>query len=711
MYARWLGKIGLGFFAMHSGRPESGHSHQESHTRATQKGDSRAPRWRRAAPKAGVVLLVAVLAVGALAGVAASFSLVPDISKVYDPPSEATRIYAATGELIASVYRENRDYVTLEQIPLVMQQAVIAIEDERFYQHSGIDLQAIARAAWRNLQARELREGGSTITQQLARSVFLTSERTLKRKVAEALLAIEIERRLSKREILERYLNQVYFGQGAYGIEMAAQVYFSKPASELGLGESAMLAGLVRAPSRYSPYRNLELARYHQRLVLRRMVQLGYITRERAYEAGARQPITLARQRNVGLTSIRAPYFVSYILPHLLERYGEEQVYRGGLQVYTTLDPSMQSAADRAVRDGLEEAHNARLNVSQAAVVAIDARSGYIRAMIGGSDWTQTQFNRAYQARRQPGSAFKPFIYTTAIEAGWRPWKMLLDAPVSYWSGAGYWRPKNYDKKFRGPVTLRRALEQSINVPAVRTMRKLGPERVITVARRMGIQSPLEPNLSLALGSSDVTVLEMASAYATLANMGIYSEPIAIRQVVDQQGKVLEQNGPRRQPALEVEVAYRMIDIMKGVITHGTGRAARIGRPAAGKTGTSDDHRNAWFIGFTPHISTAVWVGNDDNSPMRKVVGGTVPARIWAAFMRTAVAAMPADDWDRPEGVEVEVRQAPRAVEVPPPSIEELMRQAIMQQLKQHLERATPVRSNDPAEDGTGRLKPPKDDG
>jgi penicillin-binding protein 1A len=697
---------------MHSRRPESGQSHHESHTRHPRsqqtKGGQPVSHWLRAArvvPKAGVVLLIAVLAVGTLAGLAAAFSLVPDISKVYDPPSEATRIYAANGELIASVYRENRDYIALEQIPLVMQQAVIAIEDERFYRHGGIDLQAIARAAWRNLQARELREGGSTITQQLARSVFLTSERTLKRKVAEALLAMEIERRLSKREILERYLNQVYFGQGAYGIEMAAHVYFGKPASQLKLGESAMLAGLIRAPSRYSPYRNPDLARYHQRLVLKRMVQLRFITSEQAYEAGTRQPIRLARPRNVGLTSMRAPYFVSYILPYLLERYGEEQVYRGGLHVYTTLDPAMQIAAERAVRDGLDAARDARLNASQGALVAIDTRTGHIRAMIGGYDWRQSQFNRAYQALRQPGSAFKPFIYTTAIEAGWRPWKMLLDAPVSYWSGAGYWRPKNYDKKFRGPITLRRALEQSINVPAVRTLNKLGPQRVITVARRMGIQSPLEPNLSLALGSSDVTVLEMASAYGTLATLGIHTEPMAIRQVMDQTGKTLEQNVPRRQPALEVEVAYRMVDLLKGVITHGTGRRANIGRPAAGKTGTSDDHRNAWFIGFTPHLATAVWVGNDDNSPMKKVVGGTVPAGIWSAFMRTAVAAMPADDWDRPDGVEVEVRRPRRAVRVPPATIEELMRQAIMQQLKQHLERAAPVRNEGPTR------KPPKEDG
>ncbi|MBI2246866.1 MAG: penicillin-binding protein 1A [Armatimonadetes bacterium] len=703
---------------MHPEQPVTGPTDNSAQQRQTSRRggprrDKRSPSWLRAArvaPRAGVVLLVAVLAVGTLAGLAAAFSLVPDISKVYDPPSEATRIYAANGELIASVYRENREYVTLDQIPLSMQQAVIAIEDERFFGHSGIDLEAIARAMWRNLRARELREGGSTITQQLARNVFLTPDRTLRRKVAEIVLALEIERRLTKHEILERYLNQVYFGQGAYGIEMAAQVYFGKPAQKLTLAESAMLAGLIRAPSLYSPYRNLDLARYHQRLVLKRMAQLGYITREQAYEAAARQPLWLARLRNVGLTSVRAPYFVSYVLPYLIERFGEERVYRGGLQVYTTLDLPMQIAAEQAVRHGLDEAREQRLNATQGALVTLDVHTGYIRAMIGGYDFWKSQFNRAFQARRQPGSAFKPFIYTTAIEAGWRSTKVLLDAPVSYRSGVGWWHPKNYDGKFRGPVTMRTALEKSINIPAIRTLNTLRTTRVIAVARRMGIQSPLEPNLSLALGSSDVTLLELASAYATLASMGVRSEPIAISRVIDQSGKVLEQNVPQRRPALESEVAYRMIDILKGVITRGTGRAARIGRPVAGKTGTSDDYRNAWFIGFTPHLLTAVWVGNDDNSPMNKVVGGTVPARTWAAFMRTAVASMPADDWDRPEGVEIEVRRPSPPAAVVPPNLEQLVRETVLQQLRNQLERAAPVQSNVPDDRGREQERP-EDDG
>lgn len=666
---------------------------QEQHPRTPHAGGPRRPghhtsAWLRAArvaPRAGIVLLAAILAVGTLGGLAAAFSLVPDISKVYDPPSEATRIYAASGELIASVYRENREYVTVDQIPLSMQQAVIAIEDDRFFRHGGIDLRALARAMWRNLRARKLLEGGSTITQQLARNVLLTPERTVRRKIAEIMLAMEIERRFAKREILERYLNQVYFGQGAYGVEMAAQVYFGKPAAQLTLAQSALLAGLIRAPSSSSPYRDLEHARYRQRLVLHRMAHLGYISREQAYAAAAREPLWLARQRNVGLTSVRAPYFVSYVLPYLIERYGEERVYRGGLEVHTTLNLSMQITAEQAIRAGLDEAKEQGLDATQGALVAIDVRTGAIRAMIGGYDFAQSQFNRAFQARRQPGSAFKPFIYTTAIEAGWKPSKSLLDAPVSYWSGAGWWRPKNYDKKFRGSVTLRRALEKSINIPAIRTLNRLGPDRVIAVARRMGIESPLQPNLSLALGSSEVTLLELTSAYATLASMGMHSAPVAITRVVDQSGNVLERNTPRRRAALEDEVAYRMIDIMKGVITRGTGRAARLNRPVAGKTGTSDDYRNAWFIGFTPHLAVAVWVGNDDNSPMRKVVGGTVPARIWAAFMRTAAALMPADDWERPEGMEVEA-QRPRPQPAATGTSEELVRHIVVQQLRNHLQ-------------------------
>jgi len=605
---------------------------------------------------ASALVLVAVLAAGAIFGMALAFATkLPDISALYAPPSEATRVYASNGELIASLYRENRDTIPLAEIPTALQQAVIAIEDERFYQHHGVDLRGTARAMWRNLLAGELREGGSTITQQLARSVFLTQKRQFSRKLAEIMLAVEIERRLTKAEILERYLNQVYFGQGAYGVEMAARVYFGKHARELDLAESALLAGLIRAPTVYSPHQSPELAKARQRVVLTRMMELGYLTpRQAAQTAG--QPLRLTAEGSAGLIGIRAPYFVSYILPYLLERYGEEVVYNGGLRVYTTLDVRMQAAAEKAVRQGIEQAERQRLKVSQGALVAIEPETGFIRAMIGGYDFAQSQFNRAWQAHRQPGSAFKPFIYTAAVANRMTTTRRILDEPVRYeivgaTEKERIWEPKNYDGKFRGEVTLRTALEQSINIPAIKTLAEIGPQTVIEYARRMGITTPLRPHLSLALGTPDLTPLEMASAYGTLAAMGVHAEPIAVRRITASDGQVLEDNLPRRDLVLSADVSYLMIDLLKGVILRGTGRAAEIGRPAAGKTGTTDDYRNAWFIGFTPQLSAAVWVGNDDNTPMRRVVGGTVPARIWREFMRAALEATPPEDWSRPDGV------------------------------------------------------------
>lgn len=611
-------------------------------TSGTMTGRRRSPYL---APLAAMLVAVSVAAVAAgVAGGAAAY--LSDPNRVYRGLWEATRIYAGGGELIASFYRENREYVALEEIPEPTRLAVLAIEDDRFYLHPGVDVRALMRATWRNLRAREIREGGSTITQQLARSLYLSRRRSVTRKIAEMLLALELERRLTKDEILERYLNQVYFGQGAYGIEMAARVYFGKAVGALTLSESALLAGLIRAPSTNNPYRNLGLASERQRIVLRRMVQLGFVSEEAAQRA-ADVPFRLAPPRNAGFIGMRAAYFSSTVLQYLIERYGEDLVYTGGLQVYTTLDLRMQGAAERALRKGLEAARRARLNVTQGALVALNPHTGYIRALVGGYDFEQSPYNRAWQAQRQAGSAFKPFIYTAAVANGWRPTKRILDAPIRYPDGSRkIWEPKNYDKKFRGWVTMRQALEQSINIPAIRTLEDLGPQRVISYARRMGIQSPLAPNLSLALGASEVTPLEMASAYGTLATKGIHAQPIMVLKVVDRYGRVLEENRPKRDLALDESVAAQMIDLLKGVVQRGTGRRASIGRPVAGKTGTSDDHRNAWFIGFTPYLSTAVWVGNDDNAPMRRVVGGTVPAGIWARFMRVAVRANPPDDWE-----------------------------------------------------------------
>ncbi len=597
-----------------------------------------------------VVLLAGAIAVGVTVAVGRQ---VHDVSRLYAAPSQATRIFAENGELIASLYRENRQIVPLTDIPPILRQAVIAIEDERFYSHRGVDPRGIIRALWRNVREGELVEGGSTITQQLARNLFLSQERTATRKIAEILLALEIERRLTKEEILERYLNQVYFGQGAYGVEIAARVYFGKPAKAMTLPEAALVAGLVRAPSIYSPYRNFALAKSRQETVLTRMAALGNISGAEAARArGAK--ITLAPASSAGLAGIRAPYFVSYILTRLLETYGEDLVYKGGLQVYTTLDIRMQALADRAIRAGIENAKRRKLNASQGALVALDPNTGAIRAMIGGLDFASSQFNRAWQARRQPGSAFKVFVYTTAIARGIPPTRILDDSPVTYKIvGAPDWTPKNYDGTFSGPITLRRAIEKSINVAAAKMISELGPQQVVETARKMGIESPLQPHLSLALGSADVTPLEMARAFATLANGGLRVEPLSILKVTDARGKVLEEHRPRREVGLPSEVAYVMTDLLKGVIQSGTGRAANIGRPAAGKTGTTDDYRNAWFIGYTPNLATAVWVGNDDNSPMNRVVGGVIPAETWAAFMKPATEPLPADDWNPPEGVVV----------------------------------------------------------
>ena len=608
--------------------------------------------WRTTVTVAALVLAVLLAGAGLVMGMGVAFARkLPDVSALYAPPSAATRIYASNGELIASFYRENREFAPLREIPVVLQRAVIAIEDDRFYAHRGVDLRGFTRAMWRNLLAREVREGGSTITQQLARSVFLTQKREVSRKVAEMMLAVEIERRLTKAEILERYLNQVYFGQGAYGVEMAARVYFGRRAKDLDLAQSAMLAGLIRAPSIYSPYQNPVLAKAQQRIVLQRMVQLQYITRAQAARA-VEEPIPLAEEGNAGLIGIRAPYFVSYILPSLLERYGEDIVYSGGLRVYTTLDLQLQQAAEKAIRIGIDAAGTQRLRITQGALVALEPTTGSIRAMIGGYDFAQSQFNRAWQAQRQPGSAFKPFIYTTALGTGASPAKIIVDEPVTYeipGTRERIWKPKNYDRKHSGPVTMRTALERSINIPAVKTLAEVTPQAVIHTAQRMGIKSALEPNLSLALGTSEVTPLEMAVAYGTLATLGVHAEPIAVRKVLTRSGQVLEDNLPQRELALSSDVAYVMLDLMKGVIARGTGRAAAIGRPAAGKTGTTDDYRNAWFIGFTPQLVTSVWVGNDDNTPMRRVTGGMIPARIWSAFMKVALEGLPAEDWPKPE--------------------------------------------------------------
>jgi penicillin-binding protein 1A len=595
----------------------------------------------------------AFVASGLLLGTALAISVhLPPVDALYTPASEATRIYAADGQLIASLYQENRDSIPLSEIPRTLQRAVLDAEDADFYHHHGFSIRGVLRAGWRNILERGYAEGGSTITQQLARNLFLTSEKSLTRKIAEILLAVQIERQLTKDEILERYLNQVYFGQGAYGVETAAELYFGKPASQLTLEESALLAGMIKAPSLYSPYDHLDRAEGRMAWVLQRMVDLGDIT-PHEMRAALAAPITIAEKGNGGLVGIRAPYFVSYILPQLLQRYGEDVLYKGGLRVFTTLDLNLQQAAEAAVHQGIDDAARRHLDVSQGAFVALDPRTGYIRAMIGGYDFQASQFNRAWQAHRQPGSAFKVFTYVAALMQGFPVTKVLLDEPLEVTLPNGdIWEPQDFDPQWHGPVTMRYALENSINLASIRLEQQVGASAIVNVAHRMGITSPIQQVLSLTLGSNDMTLLEMVSAYGVLANEGVRAEPIAVVKVTDWRGKILEEHVPQRQVVLSPEVAYLMTDLMKGVIRRGTGVAANIGIPEAGKTGTTDDFRNAWFIGFTPTLVGGVWVGNDDDSPMNKVVGGGLPAQIWAAFMRQAIAKTPMhDDWPQPDGI------------------------------------------------------------
>ena len=599
---------------------------------------------------AGLVLVL--IAGGLLVGAAVAISAhLPPVDALYDLPSEATRIYAADGQLIASLYRENRDSVRLDRVSPTLQRAVIDTEDADFYRHRGVSLKGVLRAGLRNLQDRGYAEGGSTITQQMARNLFLTPEKSLSRKIAEILLAVQIERRLTKSEILQRYLNQVYFGQGAYGVETAAEVYFGKPAASLSLPESAMLAGLIRAPSYYSPYEHPERARQRMGEVLLRMTEQGDITAAQM-RAAEQSPLHLAAKTNAGLIGIRAPYFVSYILPGLLERYGEDTLYKGGLRIYTTLDLAVQAAAQAAIRRGIDQAKRDHLHVQEGALVAIDPRTGYIRAMVGGYDFRESQFNRAWQAHRQPGSAFKPFTYTVAVMRGIPPTRVLLDGPIEFPMPDGsIWKPQDFDKKWHGPVTVRYALENSLNTATIRLEQEVGPQAIVDLAHRMGIASKLEPELSLTLGASDVTLLEMTSAYGVFAYGGVRAAPVAVTRVTDWSGKVLEEHVPGRHVVLSPEVAYMMTDLLKGVVLRGTGTAANLDIPQAGKTGTSDDFRNAWFIGFTPSIVAGVWFGNDDDSPMNHVVGGSLPAPIWAAFMKQILPSLPKDDWTVPDGI------------------------------------------------------------
>lgn len=559
---------------------------------------------------------------------------------VFTPPgSRTTVVYDDQGRIMAELRgTEPTTELPLSAISPYLPQAVIAIEDSRFYSHPGIDVIGTARALWTDLLTGRKAEGGSTLTQQLARTMYLDPRKTWKRKLTEAWLAIELERKYSKDQILDMYLNKVYWGHGAYGAQAAAETYFGEPASALTLSQSAMLAGLLTGPEIYTPYRRMDLARYRQHLVLDRMVQLHDISPAEAI-AARQAPIVLA-----GVPGERydAPYFTSRLIAMLIAKYGATPVLEGGLRVYSTLDLRMQREAERVVRD-LIRRKGRRFRFGQAALVAIDPRSGAIKALVGGSDFTRTQFDRAVDAHRQPGSTFKAFVYLTAFANGLTPDATMSDAPQAFPDGNGrFYTPHNFEGEHLGVATLRKALETSNDVIAVKLLDKLGVESVIDTAHALGITAPLAPELALALGVSEVTPLELASAYGVLANDGVRAEPAWYRLVTDDAGHAIDNLAPGPRRVFDERAVRTLNEVLQGVIQRGTARGAAIGRPAAGKTGTTEDSRDAWFVGYTPELVTAIWAGNDDDRPMsRYATGGTVCAPAWARFMRFALANEP----------------------------------------------------------------------
>lgn len=550
-------------------------------------------------------------------------------------------IKAADGTILQQQGPATREQVRLDKMPKPLIQAFIASEDRRFYQHHGVDYQGILRAFISNIEARNLVEGGSTITQQLARILFLNQERTVWRKIKEVFLSQKIEHKLSKAQILERYLNLVYLGAGAYGVADAAWVYFSKPLHQLTLPEMAMLAGLAPAPSRYSPDVNLEAARHRRNLVLQRMQTDGVITTASSTAASS-APLTLKPSLPKRL-EVEAPYFTTYIQEELPKYVPAEVLEAGGLTVETTLKPQWQKVAQEAIKETVER--NGRWqNFEQASLVAIDPRNGEIRALVGGKDFSKNQFNRVTQAQRQPGSTFKGFVYTAAIAAGISPTNGYLDAPYIV---EGY-EPKNYSHEYRGWISMRDALTSSLNVVAVKVLIDVGFEPIIQLAHQMGIKSQLKPTYSLALGSSEVNLLELTSAYGTLATQGIHTEVHGIRRIINRRGDILYAAKYKQKRVLDQGSTAIMTWMLQNVVQAGTGRAAQLNRPVAGKTGTSDESRDLWFIGYIPQLVTGVWLGNDNNEPTWG--SSSTAASTWHQFMLTAVEGMPTEKFpERPK--------------------------------------------------------------
>ena len=604
---------------------------------------------------------------GALFVIGLFFIAVRDLPRVPEPLSRIietppTEIFAATGERLMII--GGREVIPLNRISPYFIQAMIATEDHRFWEHHGLDKLRTLKALWITFFAPGRIQGASTITQQLAKNLFFSYERTYLRKFRELLVALQIETQYGKREILETYLNQIPFGVGAYGIEQAAHSFFGKPALELTLAESALLAGLPKSPTRYNPYRYFERAQKRQQLVLARMSTVGYITPEEA-QAALQTRLQLIPH---AAGAPKSSYFLDLVLNDLEERYGPEVVYHGGLKVSTTLDPQLQSWAIESLQNGLtkldrlmgisegnETGETPSLSQLQGALVTVECNSGAVKALLGGRDYSQSEFNRAVENNRLPGSGFKPFLYYAAFEKlGLNPTSVFVDKPFTIAvAGARDWKPQNFEREHEGPMILKQAFVKSINAVAAQLVERTGPDAVIDTARRCGIKSALTPVYSVALGTSGVSPLEMAGAFSTFATGGVQHEPFWIRRVEDPLGRVLEEHIVRGRRSLDPGIAYQVVDMMRGVLTAGTGKVVRqmgFNLPAAGKTGTSDDFRDSWFTGFIPTLSVSVWVGFDRGIRMRDangagITGGRGAATIWADFMIKATDGEPAREF------------------------------------------------------------------
>ncbi|MGH8067976.1 MAG: penicillin-binding protein 1A [Candidatus Entotheonellia bacterium] len=702
----------------------------------------------------------------------------PDISllKSYQP-SLITTVYADDDTPVAQFFVERRVLLPLEKIPAMLKQATLAVEDARFYAHEGIDFIGIARAAWSNVQAGEVVEGASTITQQVAKMLFLTHRKTIERKVREIILAMRMEHFLSKDEILEIYLNQTYYGHGAYGVEAASNVYFGKNVGDLTLDEATLIAGLPKAPTAYSPYNAPDRTLRRRAHVLRRMVETGYLTSEEEERAQGAALQLRPRQEAI----VKAPYFIEHVRRYLEDQYGSTPLYRGGLKVYTTLDLSLQEAAEAALRHGLNRDDQRRgyrgplghLNVSrgdqidwervrqipwpeeqslltastgrvkavvvavddrrvqvrweggegmialdamswayapnldidsekrrlrrpsealkvgdviladltesggqgkktllalaqepivQGALVALEPYTGYLRALVGGYDFSRSQFNRATQAIRQPGSAFKPIIYATAVQRGFSPARVMVDAPIVHEQADGkIWKPSNYDGNFWGSITLAEALAHSRNIIAIKLLEAVGVKHVVEYAKRLGIRSPMTPTLALGLGASGLTPLELTTAYNVFASQGVRHDPVAVRWVEDAEGQVLEKHAPLGERVMSEQQAFVMTSMLQGVVQRGTATRAKVlSRPVAGKTGTTNDFIDAWFVGYSPTLVAGVWVGIDDRESLGyKEAGGRAALPIWIEFMQQALERIPLQDFVTPPHIRL-VRIHPR---------------------------------------------------